>query len=38
VTQVPLAIVEGILTVVVVIGLESYAKPEMAELHFDKEA
>ena len=38
VTQVPLAIVEGFLTVVVVIGLESYAKPEMAELHFDKEA
>ena len=28
-TQIPLAIVEGILTVVVIIGLESYAKPEL---------
>ena len=28
-TQLPLAIVEGILTVVIVIGLESYAKPEL---------
>lgn len=28
-TQVPLAVVEGILTVVIVIGLESFAKPEL---------
>lgn len=28
-TQIPLAIVEGILTVVVIIGLESYARPEL---------
>lgn len=33
-TQVPLAIVEGILTVVVVIGLESYAKPELTALGY----
>lgn len=32
VTQVPLAIIEGILTVIVVMGLETYAKPELAEL------
>ena len=32
VTQVPLAIIEGILTVLVVMGLETYAKPELAEL------
>lgn len=36
-TQVPLAIVEGILTVVVVIGLESYAKPELRELGYTVE-
>lgn len=28
-TQIPLAILEGILTVLIVIGLESYAKPEL---------
>lgn len=33
-TQIPLAIVEGLLTVVVVMGLESYAKPELTELGF----
>lgn len=33
-TQVPLAIVEGLLTVVVVIGLESLAKPELRELGY----
>ncbi|MEG0754704.1 MAG: cobalamin biosynthesis protein CbiM, partial [Angelakisella sp.] len=33
-TQVPLAIVEGLLTVVVVIGLETYAKPELRELGY----
>lgn len=31
-TQVPLAIIEGILTVVIIIGLETYAKPELKEL------
>jgi cobalt/nickel transport system permease protein len=31
-TQVPLAIIEGILTVVIVIGLETYAKAELNEL------
>lgn len=31
-TQVPLAVIEGILTVVVMIGLETYAKPELQEL------
>lgn len=34
ITQIPLAIVEGLLTVVVIMGLESYAKPELAELRF----
>lgn len=38
VTQIPLAIVEGIFTVIVVIGLESYAKPELGELRYYKEA
>lgn len=33
-TQVPLAIVEGILTVVIIIGLETYAKSELKELEF----
>ncbi len=37
-TQLPLAIVEGILTVVVMIGLESYAKPELKTAGFLKEA
>lgn len=36
VTQVPLAIIEGIVTVVVVMGLETYAKPELKELGFMK--
>lgn len=31
-TQVPLAIIEGILTVVIIIGLETYAKTELFEL------
>lgn len=35
VTQIPLAIIEGLLTVVVVMGLESYAKPELVELGFE---
>ncbi len=33
-TQLPLAIVEGILTVVIVIGLESFAKPELRNLGY----
>ncbi|QIB70803.1 energy-coupling factor ABC transporter permease [Aminipila butyrica] len=33
-TQVPLAIIEGILTVVIVMGLETYAKPELNALKF----
>lgn len=38
VTQIPLAIVEGLLTVVVVMGLEAYAKPELTEIGYLKEA
>ena len=34
VTQIPLAIVEGLLTVVVIIGLESFAKPELTDLRY----
>lgn len=36
VTQVPLAIIEGILTVIVIMGLESYAKSELGDLGFFK--
>lgn len=36
-TQVPLAVIEGIITVVVIIGLEKYAKPELIELGYFKE-
>lgn len=36
-TQLPLAAVEGILTVVVIIGLESYARPELKAVGFLKE-
>ncbi len=36
-TQLPLAIIEGILTVVIVIGLETYAKPELKSIGFFKE-
>ena len=36
-TQLPLAAIEGILTVLVVMGLESYAKPELREIGFLKE-
>lgn len=34
VTQVPLAVIEGLLAVVVIKGLESYAKPELTELRY----
>lgn len=33
-TQLPLAIIEGLLTVAVIIGLESWAGPELAELGY----
>ncbi len=33
-TQVPLAIIEGILTVLIVMGMESFAAPELRELGF----
>lgn len=38
VTQVPLAVIEGLLTVAVMIGLETYAKPELEALSYGKEA
>lgn len=37
-TQLSLAVIEGILTVVIVIGLESYARPELKAIGFLKEA
>ncbi len=37
-TQIPLAIIEGLLTVIIVIGLETYAKPELRSIGFLKEA
>ena len=33
-TQIPLAIIEGILTVVIVIALETYARSELRSLSF----
>ena len=36
-TQMPLAIIEGILTVIIVIGLETYAMPELKSIGFIKE-
>lgn len=36
VTQIPLAVIEGIVTVVVIMGLETYAKPELRELGYLK--
>lgn len=36
-TQVPLAIIEGILTMLIVMGLENYAKPELRDIGFLKE-
>lgn len=36
-TQLPLSVIEGLLTVVVVIALESYAKPELRAVGFLKE-
>ena len=37
-TQIPLAVIEGLLTVAVVIGLETYAKPELREIGYLKES
>jgi cobalt/nickel transport system permease protein len=37
-TQIPLAVIEGLLTVAVFIGLETYAKPELTEIGFLKGA
>lgn len=37
-TQLPLAVIEGILTVVIVIALESYAEPELKLIGYYKEA
>lgn len=34
VTQVPLAVIEGLLSVIVMKGLESYARPELTELRY----
>ena len=36
-TQIPLAVVEGILTVIIIIGLEAYAKPELKAIGYLKE-
>ncbi len=36
VTQVPIAIIEGIVTALVIMALETYAKPELAEIGFMK--
>lgn len=37
-TQVPLAVIEGIITVLIIMGLEKYAKPELRTIGFLKEA
>ena len=37
-TQIPLAVIEGIITVLIVMGLETYAKPELKAIGFLKEA
>ena len=34
VTQIPLAVIEGLIAVVVMKALESYAKPELTELGY----
>lgn len=35
-TQLPLAVIEGLLTVIIVIGLETYARPELKSIGFLK--
>ena len=37
VTQIPLAVVEGLLTVIIMIGLETYAKPELKAIGYLKD-
>ena len=37
-TQLPLAMIEGILTMLVVLGLETYARPELRTIGYLKEA
>ena len=36
-TQVPLAIIEGVITVLIIQGLETYAKPELRAIGYLKE-
>ena len=36
-TQFPLAVIEGILTVIIIIALQTYAMPEMKLINFIKE-
>ena len=36
-TQIPLAVIEGLITVLIVMGLESYAKPELRAIGYFKE-
>lgn len=36
-TQLPLAVIEGLLTVLIVIGMESFAAPELKELNYTME-
>lgn len=36
-TQVPLAIIEGLITVLIIIGMESFAAPELKELNYTME-
>ncbi|HHV41771.1 MAG TPA: energy-coupling factor ABC transporter permease [Clostridiaceae bacterium] len=38
ITQVPIAIIEGLITVIVIIGFESYARPELKGLGYFEEA
>ena len=37
-TQLPLAVIEGILTVIIIMGMESFAAPELKEIGFLEEA
>lgn len=36
-TQIPLAVIEGLITVVIIMGLETYAKPELRAIGYLKE-
>lgn len=36
-TQLPLAVIEGILTVLIILGMETYARPELREISYLKE-